>query len=97
MVRITKSHSTLIEEAEKIIKYLNRDDNVSRVSAGVIQSIGSGPIKVKITTDSGAILLQVRGSSSVQDVRIFSSDFQHTIGLIEKYTLMKKWKCDKNV
>lgn len=69
--KLSKPHSTLVPTAEKLCKYLTPHESVTRISAGVIQSIGSGPVGVKITPESGAILLQVRCSNAVQDVRVY--------------------------
>ena len=74
-------HTTLIDLAARVVDIADELPQVTGISAGYIQSgnaVSGGTRKVKIGEGRGSILLTVRQSRSVQEIRVFSSDMQKT-------------------
>src|SRR3989344_893533 len=74
------THTTLCTLAAKVVDLIERLPEVNGYSPGVLQSgkrfTGSSTHKVKIGTFTGGILLIVRQSRSVQEVRVFTPSSQ---------------------
>ncbi|MFB6212921.1 MAG: DUF2103 domain-containing protein [Candidatus Magasanikbacteria bacterium] len=72
--KITSSHSTIISASKPIVKRLNKDPRVSKISLGRIDKSGSGSgsKRAKIIDESGCILIEVSHSGSFQAIRAFS-------------------------
>ncbi len=69
------SHTTLIDAAEPIVDYLMRHARVSKIVAGhITMRLKTAPHRLKMMEESGCLLLKVRGTASVQEIRVFSSD-----------------------
>ena len=74
-------HTTLIDLAAKVVDIADELPKVTGISAGYIQSgnaVSGGTRKVKIGEGKGSILLTVRQSRSVQEIRVFSPDVEKT-------------------
>lgn len=70
-------HSTVIEAAWRFLPNIIAEPCITRISPGVIKNTGpSGRTSVKIIDDVGCIMLSVRGGTSHQEIRVFTSDFQ---------------------
>lgn len=68
------SHTTLIDAAEKPLQVVAKLPEVERISPGFIKTglhSPSGGMSVKITKETGCILMKIRGSTSLQDVRVY--------------------------
>lgn len=78
--------------ADAIQRYVSKLDEVTRVSSGMIVVASRGLASVKISDGGGAILLQVRGTSAVQDVRIYSRDHAKTIESLRLFCESKRWR-----
>ena len=71
--KIGKSHTTVIDAAEKVIDFLVKLPDVSKVITGRITSgIKNAPASMKIEKKTGCLLIKVRGSKSIQEISIFS-------------------------
>lgn len=73
------SHTTVCELAAEVIDIIVKLPEVTGYSPGVLQSgksVTGGTHRVKIGTFAGGILLKVRQSRSVQEVRVFTVDGQ---------------------
>lgn len=70
--KYTRSHSTVISAAVKPLKALEKLDSVTKISLGVIKPAPSGLIAMKLRDLSlVCVLLTVRGTTSVQQIRIY--------------------------
>ena len=68
-------HTTLIDAAQPIVEYLLRHMNVSKITAGhITMRLKTAPHRLKIMEESGCLLLKVRGTASLQEIRVFSQD-----------------------
>ena len=84
-MKISSSHSTYIERATPILKFLNTQSAISKISLGIIK-IKRPPAKThgkfKITITKNHILLEVNSKSSNQEIRIFGQDLKIIAGNI---------------
>lgn len=77
--KLTNTHTTYIPAAYELREYIRRFGEVTRIAAGIIRpGLHAVPKRVKIVDDSGAVLLKVRGSTSLQEIRIYTTDRQKT-------------------
>lgn len=68
-------HTTVIDASQPIIDFLIKHPAVTNVIAGRIKAgIGVAPRRLKMREESGCLLVTVRGSASVQEIRVFSQD-----------------------
>ena len=77
--RRRSNHTTLIDLAAKVVDLVEDIDSVSGISPGHIQNgkgVTGGMRKVKIGDLTGGILLTVRQSRSVQELRVYARDIQ---------------------
>lgn len=66
-------HTTVIDAAKPIVDYFLKHPDVNSVVAGKLQmGIKAGAQRLKITEQSGCLFLKVRGSASIQEIRVFS-------------------------
>ncbi len=73
--KISKSHTTLIEPAEKIIKKISKLEEVKKITLGPIVSVknkNSKKIRAKLKKNKTSLELKVVGNFSVQTFYIFS-------------------------
>lgn len=73
-------HTTVIDASKPIIDYLLKNPYVTNIIAGRIKTgIGAAPQRLKLREESGCLLITVRGSASVQEIRVFSTEMQQVI------------------
>jgi len=80
------NHTTIIDAAIDVVKYVQSLEQVSRVSPRFIQSGLKGSVKhrIKITMEQGSLLLKVRGGISFQEIRVYTSYPGNVQKMIEK-------------
>jgi len=74
-------HTTLIDLAARVVDLIKGLDHISGIAPGHIQNgkgVAGGMRKVKIGDIGGGVLLTVRQSRSVQQVRVYTCDIQAT-------------------
>ena len=69
------NHTTIIDAAIEVVKYVQSLEQVSRVSPGFIKSGLKGGVqhRIKIAEEKGSLLLKVRGGLSFQEIRVYTS------------------------
>ncbi|MFA7209221.1 MAG: DUF2103 domain-containing protein [Parcubacteria group bacterium] len=73
--KIGGRHTTVIDAARPIIDFLLKDPGVSNIAIGHIKmGIKAGPQRVKIKEETGCLLIKIRGSASVQEIRVFAKE-----------------------
>ena len=78
--KYTASHTTVIEAAEAPARAAAQLDCVTKISLGLIQSLRNGPPAIKFIDESaGCVLAKVRGTRSIQEVRVYTRDKAETI------------------
>jgi len=65
---------------------------VSKISIGFIKhGIKSGKHAIKVMEMDSGLLLKVRGSASIQEIRVYTSEKGMLQDLLEKYAQKKKY------
>ncbi|PID52635.1 MAG: hypothetical protein CR972_00990 [Candidatus Moraniibacteriota bacterium] len=86
-------HTTLIDAAQPVVDYLMRNSHISNIIAGhITMRLKTAPHRLKIIEESGCLLLKVRGTASIQEIRVFASDLDIVKDDISKHfqTFIKK-------
>ena len=93
-------HTTVIPAAEGIVDFLEKNSTVRKIVVGFIkQGIKGGRHAVKIIQMDSGLLLKVRGTASIQEIRVYTKD-RHVVQkrLIEYATKKKvQIRVDDNV
>ncbi len=71
--KITDSHSTLTEVAEKLVEKAVKFDFITKIGIGNITHVGGGRRSLKFLPITGGIKAVVRGSGSVQELYIYTN------------------------
>ncbi|MEI8343355.1 MAG: DUF2103 domain-containing protein [Candidatus Moraniibacteriota bacterium] len=75
--KIGKNHTTVIDAAEKVVDFLVKLPDVSKVITGhITNGIKNAPASMKLEKKSGCLLIKVRGSKSIQEISIFSKNLE---------------------
>lgn len=88
MKKITQAHSTYIEEAEGLLKFLNKETLVKKIVLGriVVKARSSKSITPpKITESSGCLLIKINSKQSNQEIRAYSDDCAALKSNLNKY------------
>ena len=72
--KITNSHSTLTETAEKLVCEAVKSPLISKISIANITHVGGGRKSLKFLPITGGIKAVVRGSGSVQEIYIYTNN-----------------------
>ncbi|MEN8252569.1 MAG: DUF2103 domain-containing protein [Patescibacteria group bacterium] len=89
--KISGRHTTVIPAAEKIVDFLARQQEVKKISVGFIKhGIKSGKHSVKIMEMESGLLLKIRGSASIQEVRVYTAQKKNIRTLIEEFAQKNK-------
>jgi hypothetical protein len=73
--KLTRSHTSYIEAAAPLLKFAAKSDEVTKVSLGVIKTgLKVAPQRIKIRIDKNCLLVSVRGSTSVQDLFVYTTN-----------------------
>jgi hypothetical protein len=71
--KITNSHSTLTEVAEKLVYEAIKSPLISKIGIANITHVGGGRKSLKFLPITGGIKAVVRGSGSVQELYIYTN------------------------
>jgi hypothetical protein len=80
--KITRSHTTLIDQAAVIVDEIHDRPEVTKISLGMITKIGRGKPNVKFMPATGGFKVVVRGNVSKQEIFIYTSDPDTTRGAV---------------
>ena len=80
--KLTRSHTSLIEAAESVVKRATEMSEVSKISLGIIKSISVGKQRIKFLPMTGGIRAIIRGNASIQEVFIYTTDDNKTIKIL---------------
>ncbi len=78
-MKISSPHSTYIDQAEKLILFLKKHQNVSKISLGIIKpkkSASKSFTKPKITVLDNHMLIKVSSKLAVQEIRVYGQDLE---------------------
>lgn len=84
--KICGRHTTVSEHAIKVVDFVEKLPEVTRISIGRLTAgIKNAPHCIKLMERSGGLLVKVRGSNTIQEFTIYSSDVKKTVDAIEEY------------
>jgi hypothetical protein len=72
--KLTRSHTTLIDAAVPVVDHLQQRPEVSKISLGLIKSLGKGKAGLKFHEVVGGWRIVVRGNTSLQDLVVYTTD-----------------------
>ena len=72
--KTTGSHTTFIDAAENVVKFLARCFCVKKYSLGIITPARSKSKRIKITDCQGGIKLIVYGNAYIQELFVYSDE-----------------------
>jgi len=80
--KITRSHTTLTDQAAFIVDAIHDRPEVTKISLGMIANIGRGKPNVKFLPITGGLKVVVRGNTSKQEIFIYTGDPGSTRGAV---------------
>jgi hypothetical protein len=83
--KLTRSHTSLIEAAEGVIKRATQMPEVSKISLGVIKQISVGKPRIKFLPMTGGIRSIIRGNASIQEIFIYTTDETKTVKVLKDF------------
>ena len=83
--KITASHTSIIDAAVPIVAAAEKLPEVSKISLGIIKQVGRGgqQRRVKYLPITGGWKLTVRGSATVQEIFLYTSQATSTREFLE--------------
>lgn len=88
MSKFSSPHSTYIDQAKKLLKFLDKNPNVSKISLGIIRpkkSASKSFTKPKATLASNHILIKVSSKLAVQEIRIYGKNLEQVLKEINDF------------
>ncbi len=90
--KIAGRHTTVIPAAEKIVDFLQRQEIVNKISIGFIKhGIKSGNHSIKFIEMDSGLLLKIRGSASIQEIRVYTESSNELKKILETYAKKNKY------
>jgi hypothetical protein len=81
--KITRSHTTAIEEAADVVRALQKHSDVSKIVLGAIKAgLPNGQPRVKSIPITGGIRVEVRGIHSKQQLFVYTAEPEAVAGLV---------------
>jgi hypothetical protein len=83
--KITTSHTSIIDAAVPLVEAAERLPEVTKISLGMIKQVGKsrGQHRIKFLPIFGGWKITVRGSSTVQEIYIYTENATNTKTAIE--------------
>lgn len=78
-MKFSSPHSTYIDQAERVIKFLQKHPDISKISLGIIKpkkSASKSFTKPKIMILENHILIKVSSKLAVQEIRVYGKNLQ---------------------
>ena len=72
--KVAKGHSTIIGEADKLVKFLYKHPLVDKIVTGEIKHIEHGPRRIKIMPIEAGLKLTIRGVNARQFIFVYSQE-----------------------
>lgn len=83
--KVAKGHSTIIDEAEKLVKFLYGHPLVEKIVTAEIKSIEHGPRRIKIMPIENGLKLMVRGINARQFLFVYTAEPELIARQIEEF------------
>lgn len=77
--KISRSHTTIIDAAKKVVLKAEKLPEVNKISLGKITAgLPVGSHRIKCIPITGGLRAEIRGTSSKQQIYIYTSDYLST-------------------
>ncbi len=83
--KLTRSHTSLIEAAEGVVKHATEIPEVSKISLGVIKQISVGRPRIKFLPITGGIKATIRGNASIQEIFIYTTSADKIVRILADF------------
>ena len=81
-------HTTLIKAAITVYNFICKIPDVTSVSAGQIKmNLPTAPHRIMIKEMTGCLSIKVRGTKSIQELKVYSKNLDNVKEIIEKHFL----------
>lgn len=71
--KVAGRHTTIIDAAEKVFDFIKKIPEVSSITAGKIKmNLPTAPHRVSYREESGCLMIKVRGTKSIQELKVYS-------------------------
>lgn len=85
--KIKGRHTTIIPAAEKIVDTLSKNPTVKKISVGFIKhGIKSGKHAIKVSEMESGLLLKIRGTASIQEIRVYTNEKENIKDTLKNYS-----------
>ncbi|MGM0482356.1 MAG: DUF2103 domain-containing protein [Patescibacteria group bacterium] len=86
--KFTRSHTSVIPVAVKMVDLLNEMPEVKKISLGIIKAgkPSGGKRRIKIKKRPVGFLMTVRGNNSIQEISIYTSEAEKVVEKLKKET-----------
>ena len=85
--KVQGRHTTIIPAAEKIVDTLSKNPDVKKITAGFIKhGIKSGKHAIKVSEMESGLLLKIRGTASIQEIRIYTNEKEEVTDSLKTYS-----------
>jgi hypothetical protein len=87
-MKLSSPHSTYIDQAKKLLKFLDKNSNVSKISLGIIKpkkSASKSFTRPKATLTKNHILIKVSSKLAVQEIRIYGKNLEQILEEIDNF------------
>ena len=83
--KITASHTSIIDAAFPVVAAAEKLPQVTKISLGIIKQVGKsrGQHRIKLLPIFGGWKITVRGSSTVQEIYVYTDDSAGTRAALE--------------
>jgi hypothetical protein len=82
--KIGGKHTTVIDAAKPVVDFLLKNADVSSVTMGFIKMrLKTAPQRMKIKEESGCLFIKIRGTASIQELRVFSKNLEQVRASLE--------------
>jgi hypothetical protein len=93
--KITGKHTTVIPSAEKVVDLLQKNDLVNKISVGFIKhGIRGGRHAIKIMDMDSGLLLKIRGTASIQEIRVYTTYPEKTKDILINFSQKNNYQCN---
>ena len=72
--KFNRKHSTVIHEAETVVKAAKECKHVTKIALGIIKPVRPSQPHLKFTPMSGGLKAQIRGINAVQIIWIYTTE-----------------------
>jgi hypothetical protein len=77
-------HTTLIDAAMPVYNFLQKEPLVTSIVAGQIKTnLKTAPHRVLIKENSGCLSVKVRGTKSIQELKVYSKEIENLKQILE--------------